>query len=578
MYQLLETALQYYNAGIQLVPLPYGKKESKRINYNSYLKNPQTKDDIERLFGHNKPRNIGWASGVRSCNLVTLDFEAKYDAFKQAIASSCRFKEICDKTTVTMTAHNGYHVHVRLRNPEINKTGVILLNGEKVGDLKYSGYTVEPYSVLLEDGNTFSYTFLDGFKGILEIDSLGECGLGTEFSLQANSHSTSTSDSSQNIISLEARSPKNLIVGYGDKYKKILEGKYDRSEYPSRSEAENAVMTRGIDLGQTADEIWSIFVEYGNDKILKFLQSGRKAFNSNYNRTYQFVKSNQQEGDTSYRDYSYLIDKIGSEYSKQQKRVIAGIILILNEVGPEKEKCLGISERELAQKCGVSKTTVHRYLSQLGITCLEKSHSWKASLYDVSSLVFALDHSSTDKGIPFVEEWSTTESNEQSYILPLNSDVNRIHALGGNALQIISTLKVDSEKTVNEWGALWGDTYSSAKRKLYLLDRAGIVVESPIVKRGKGTLAFKVLQEITPEKVAKICTIAGTKGLGEKQIQQYNADRSYNQYKLNLLKAKKRGATDQNGDELELPEYRSFSDFVQRFTIKNFGEPSTLAS
>jgi hypothetical protein len=252
-----------------VIPVPYGTKACK-IDFNKYLAKRQTESDIYQMFGGDATLNIGWASGERSSNLLTFNFDTT-EAYSLAQSVSEPFKDLCNRTTVTKTPR-GFHVHVRIKKPAGVHTCRLTYGSETIGDLKFSGYTLEPDSVFFKDDQRLYYTFTDRFRGIVEVDLLDTLGMGT-FLTPISKEQQDTSRLAVNVpILLEKKSPRDLIFRYGDKYKQILEGRLEG--YRSRSEAENAFILRGIILGQTEEEIWSLFETFGNYSKLKYLQKG----------------------------------------------------------------------------------------------------------------------------------------------------------------------------------------------------------------------------------------------------------------------------------------------------------------
>jgi hypothetical protein len=515
----LQNALQFHEAGIQLVPIVSGQKYNIE-DYNIYLQEPQTENDIHKYFDSPTPVNIGWVSGVRSNNLLTLDFEEVKD-FKLARELSPSFDEICNKTNLSFTAHGGIHAHVRIKNPNIHRSFKLNHNGRDVGDAKFTGYTIEPDSYLIEGGKILPYTMIDGFKGIYEVDTVYDLQLDPFFSNLYNAtRSQALLKPPTQLLPLE--SPKLLIRGFGDKYKRILEG--DLQGYISRSEAEFAILVRGVGLDRSEAEMKLLFDEYGAKDQLKYFNykgDRNKRFHEEYNRAYTWVHSQSTPFNTNVT-LSYYYYKHRRKMPQSLRKIILGILNILRTAGLDKLHCLSLSTRQIAEESGVSHGTVLNHLKETGIKLVSHYNGFKASVYDVSNLVCIPDHTYSGR---IVEEWSNLHSKSG---IRVNSDISRSRALGLDADIILSSLVIGTEKTINEWGKQWNNMiYKSAKRKLELLEMVGLVETGYTIKRGKGSITYKVLTEVTSDRVVAICEAAKTYGAKERQHDQYEMERDY---------------------------------------------------
>lgn len=554
----------FYNEGIQVIPVPYGTKACT-IDFNKYLVNRQTESDIDRMFRDDIDLNIGWASGERSSNLLTFDFDTT-EAYSLAQSVSEPFKDLCNRTTVTKTPR-GFHVHVRIKKPAGVHTSKLTYGSGTIGDLKFSGYTLEPDSVFFKNDQRLYYTFADRFRGIAEVESIEALGMGA-FLTSVPMEQQNTSKFAVNVpIHLEKKSSRDLIFRYGDKYKRILEGNLEG--YQSRSEAENAFILRGIILGQTEEEIWSLFEAFGNHNKLKYLQKGSHRFHDEYMRTYTYWMAEISKSGTLNIDLASCYKALDQNMPAGKKKVIMGVLSILKSTGLDKLHRLSLSLREVAIAGGVCLSTAHIYLPQIGIECIKEAQNGKAGIYDVSNLKYLLEQSSTDVGPSTVEDCISIESKNQIYTIDPGSDISRTRALGANANIILSSLVFRTEKTIGEWGALWKDRYMVAKRKLELLALVGIVKESYTIKRGKGALTYAAVGDVTTDRITAICEAAETYGARAKQRKLYQAERDYFQYKQGIQKSQQGNTSSQ-----ELPEYTSFKEFAERFKIKDDGNSS----
>ena len=516
----LQNALLFHDAGIQLVPITAGEKYNNK-DYNLYLAEPQTDDDICKLFDIPDPINIAWVSGVRSNNLFTLDFEA-YKDFKLARELSPSFNEICKVTTLTSTAHGGVHAHVRIRNPNIHRTFKLNYKGQDVGDAKFSGYTIEPESYILEGGKRLPYSMIGKFKGIYEVDTIYDLQLDPFFSNLGNATRPDIllTPPSKQLLPLE--SPEELIRGFGDKYKRILEG--DKQGYISRSEPEFAFIVRGVGLDLTEAEIQLLFERWGAKDLLKYFtykEDRNKRFHEEYQRAYTWVHSQSTPFNTNLT-LSYYYYKHCREMPQTLRKIILGILNILRMAGSAKLHCLGLSTRQIAEESGVSHGSVLNHMKETGITLVSHYNSYKSPVYDVSNLVCIPDHTYSG-GI--VEEWSNLHSNSG---IRVNSDISRSRALGLDADIIISSLTLGTERTINGWGKQWNHMiYRSAKRKLELLEMVGIVEVGYTIKRGKASTTYKVVAKVARDQLTAICEATKTFGAKKRQHDLYEREREY---------------------------------------------------
>jgi hypothetical protein len=289
-------------------------------------------------------------------------------------------------------------------------------------------------------------------------------------------------------------------------------------------------------------------------------------------RTYKYWMAEISKDATQHIDFASCYEALDQNMPAGKKKVIMGVLSILKTTGLDKLHRLSLSLREVAIASGVCLSTAQTYLPQIGIECTKKAQNGKAGIYDVSNLKYLFEQSSTDVAVSPVEDCTSKESKIQGNNIDPGSDIARTRALGASANIILSSLVLGTEKTIGEWGALWRDRYMVAKRKLELLALVDIVEESYTIKRGKGALTYTVVEAITPDKITAICEAAETYGARAKQRKLYQAERDYFQYKQGIQKSQQG-----NTSNHELPEYTSFKDFAERFTIKD-GDNSSASS
>jgi phage/plasmid-associated DNA primase len=132
--KIRETALYFLNQGINLIPLPWGRKDSPLVSWKKYQEERVTPEQLDKWLNNKKwiqehgGVNLAVVCGKIS-NLIVLDFDVKESYF--GFLSSLP-KELRDKVTsqcIIVETGKGFHVYIRPKNPE--KTPNVIPEGQK---------------------------------------------------------------------------------------------------------------------------------------------------------------------------------------------------------------------------------------------------------------------------------------------------------------------------------------------------------------------------------------------------------------------------------------------------------------
>ena len=132
--KIRETGLYFLNQGINLIPLPWGRKDSPLVSWKKYQSEKVTPEQLDKWLNNKKwinehgGINLAVVCGKIS-NLIVLDFDVKesYFGFLSTLP-----KELRDKVTsqcIIVETGKGFHVYIRPNNPE--KIPNIIPEGQK---------------------------------------------------------------------------------------------------------------------------------------------------------------------------------------------------------------------------------------------------------------------------------------------------------------------------------------------------------------------------------------------------------------------------------------------------------------
>ncbi|MCI4409727.1 MAG: bifunctional DNA primase/polymerase [Thermofilum sp.] len=132
--KIREIGLYFLNQGANLIPLPWGRKDSPLVSWKKYQEERVTAEQLEKWLNNEKwisehgGINLAVVCGKIS-NLIVLDFDVKESYF--GFLSSLP-KELRDKVTsqcIVVETGKGFHVYVRPKNPE--KIPRVIPEGQK---------------------------------------------------------------------------------------------------------------------------------------------------------------------------------------------------------------------------------------------------------------------------------------------------------------------------------------------------------------------------------------------------------------------------------------------------------------
>lgn len=106
--QILESALQYHDEGLCVIPCQAGRK-APAIDWEPYQHRRSTRDEVTQWFGNGSGYNIGTVHGEVSGGYVLIDIDHDSGVFKMLCD---RFPELTGGRVTQSGSLEGYHVHV----------------------------------------------------------------------------------------------------------------------------------------------------------------------------------------------------------------------------------------------------------------------------------------------------------------------------------------------------------------------------------------------------------------------------------------------------------------------------------
>jgi hypothetical protein len=493
---LLNTAIEYHRNSVQTIPLHFMSK--RPLFKNPYNVRPYTLPELESLY-YDKQVNIGAVCGAASQGLFVIDFDDRttYKRYKE----TPELKRLLGHTPIVETKR-GFHVWTRLDAEQ----RVTFKKINKI-DFKQSGHVVAPIST----GETGQlYLFIAGFDNIPVIKP---CDLPFDFELidktALNEYAGTAGARSE--IDADTRP-----YGVPEKLFTVLRGNI--GHYPSRSEAEQALVTYLVNNEWSREHIHSLF-SFHACKDTKYKERERKGHHAKYlntciNNAFLFLQSHRTETDRFIDDLQIM--SINPYLWKGRtghtdKAVFAALVKIARQCGKRE---VFASTRELAELAGTTFKTVSNSLKRI------KYVSMVTRAVDEWPAVWTFPTVDTVKGI--IERVPNLHIPSHSYALNINNDLWRYKGAGKTGAAVYAYLQ-----TVDSAGGLEISKavlipLRTVRRKLAFLSFVGLLEPAD-------NGSYKTVKNPDYERAA---ILAGTYGAGQRQRLQHEAQRrAFKKYK-----------------------------------------------
>lgn len=257
------TPLKDYEAGLSVFPLAQGTKTPAVPELAPLLRAPPSGEEVKKWFGSNGVAGYGIACGYVSGGLVVQDFERLEDA--EAVYGRDGLVKLAQETRVVYTPHGGVHVYGYYA--EVPRRSTKIFGAEHPVDLLGDGgYVCAPGTRIdharcprKADGSP-----KEGCPG----EGVGEYTLAGTDAISSFSGDpllallnrgralgwTPRTEASP-VTHADASSKLAALMGRSGKVKDLMEGRWQQYGYPSRSEAEEALVVELVRAGLSDDEI-----------------------------------------------------------------------------------------------------------------------------------------------------------------------------------------------------------------------------------------------------------------------------------------------------------------------------------
>jgi DNA-binding MarR family transcriptional regulator len=517
--ELLASALAYHEAGITVAPLPQGSKIPKKgERFSQFRERPQREEELPALFGDGRHNIAALAGSVSGC-LFVLDHDSRtkvqeltrYPAYSHALAVSPSVK-----------TYRGLHLWLRAPYP-VSSSVCPSFKTDLMGELKY--VVAPPSEVRREHGTLQLYLFGDGSgtitgRPIYSPSAEEWTELAELFGIRPYAERSKPGD-------IEPSS--GFFYGLGEKTWAILRGEAEAlSGYPSRSEAEAAVIYRCAAIGWSLGDIAELFRRnaWPGSKYREKLAGGHAEDYLALSFTTAETTLLATMGDRDREINTALLalaerNPFTGRAAGTDRAVLVALLQIMRETG---RSSVAPGLRRIAERAGMDYRTAYNSVGRLEAAGLLHSEEGNGSRvfnfvkHHLSTfLSLRLGSSGTNGERDRPSQLDTSPSETIAGRPELASDAYRSKALGKRGPSLLASLSAQAGRPFVLADLPLPVLY--VRRALALLERASLVERLPSDKgkRGRPALLYRLPRKILPSDLERIAEAAGTLGMGARQ-------------------------------------------------------------
>ena len=489
MRNKFDAAIEYHRQELKVIPLKAGSKiPALKPAYDRPFLNLQ---EYEKYF-YNTDFNIGVECGRASKGLTVIDVDDRNQYRKHKTELDALIKT----GAPVVETKRGFHIYTRC--PQAMGRAFDKVTGI---DIKSSGHVVAPPS-LLETGQL--YLFREELKEIpfLELEQIP---------FKSRERNTPGTD----LI----RTESGILIPYDERPHGIpmrlfqaLDG--IKGEYPSRSEADQALITYCVNNGWTAENIIYLF-EVHATKETKFKEKGNHGYSylkTCYSNAVEYLTNNRTAIDRQIDSLTLWTenkDNWKGRTALTDQAVFQAFLQIARRTG--KVSDIYASIREIAEAAGIGKDTASKALERIPFLKLLRKDidCFKPAVWSIKTPKHMI-RNATKTDIPTHSPCIKG--------LELNHDLFRIKALGKNGRLILTGLDFKEWRSLSEIVALTNINRRTIERKISKMEYAGLI-------EIKGQLHNRLFRRIENADLNKAAEILGTAGTLKRQRAKHKIER-----------------------------------------------------
>jgi len=489
MQNKFDAAIEYHRQELKVIPLKAGSKiPALKPAYDRPFLNLQ---EYENYF-YNTDFNIGVECGRASKGFFVIDVDDR----KQYRKHKTELDALIKTGAPVVETKRGFHIWTRC--PEAAGRSFEKIEGI---DFKKSGHVVVPPS-LLETGQ--QYLFREELKEIpfLELEQIP---------FKSRERITPGID----LI----RTESGILIPYDERPHGIpmrlfqaLDG--IKGEYPSRSEADQALINYCVNNGWTAENIIYLF-EVHATKETKFKEKGNHGYSylkTCYSNAVEYLTNNRTAIDRQIDALTLWTENKENWTGRTaltDQAVFQAFLQIARRTG--KVSDIYASIREIAEAAGIGKNTASKALERIPFLELLRKDidCFKPAVWSIKTPKHMI-RNATKRDIPSHSPCIKG--------LELNHDLFRIKALGKNGRLILTGLDFKEWRSISELVVLTNINRRTIERKISKMEYAGLI-------EIKGQLYNRLFRRIENADLNKAAEILGTAGTLKRQRAKHKIER-----------------------------------------------------
>lgn len=494
---VLKTALQYHDAGIQVLEIEKNSKYPSSSWGKQRFINQNT-DDLRKMFDNKSYKNIAVLGGKMSDNFVPLDFDSRA-GFLKALQYP-QFQRIISKTPIVISA-NRKTPHVWIKTPVPVKG---LNNKEFDVEARANSYCLAPPSRYREQ-HQYRFEF-DNNLHIYTLQDLNE--------IPFLKFTQATEEYYRTLKGYDDAYYANKGLTYGirmQKWNHIFYG--DCTGYKTRSEADYAFCIAAICAGYSVDHVIAIYEELAKDGS-KYREKGsqgktylRYTYESAYNS--YMNTSNKIDQLVNSMEQAVLSYQFNSRTAYADMSVAMALVKIARRCG--KLENIGASVRELSEMTGLGIATVSRSLTRIPFIIpgkrQDKSTAWCYSFN--SDFLIEVDKKHKHNGLFHFE------------VKGIEHDLFTNAGIGKTGKVILSIMETDNGYHFDELQYYTALKDMTLRRKLYHLTELGLIYKNKKHRYAK----YWLTEPVTPTLINKIADKMGITGTQNRRVMKHIDDR-----------------------------------------------------